>query len=203
MIDEADEPDDPRSQRILAAAVALAERGGFAEVRLRDVAEGSGVALGTLYKRFRSKEDLLVAVLGHQLGELRARLEARPLGGDRRARLREIFGELTRFLCERPHLGRAVIRSAAAGDAALATRLAHFHGALGELVLRALYRGQAGHARHAEIAMVSALQRVWFALLVGWASGLHGEREVLEGVDAAAALMLEGVDAAQLLAPQT
>ena len=37
-----------RLRRILAAAVALAERGGFEAVRLRDVAQESQVALGTL-----------------------------------------------------------------------------------------------------------------------------------------------------------
>ncbi len=39
-----------RVRAVVDAAVALAERGGFDAVRLRDVAEASGVALGTLYK---------------------------------------------------------------------------------------------------------------------------------------------------------
>ena len=33
----------------------LAEEGGFEAVRLRDLASHADVALGTLYKRFRSK----------------------------------------------------------------------------------------------------------------------------------------------------
>ena len=49
-----------RIRRIVDAAVALAEQGGFDAVRLRDVAEASGVALGTLYKYFRSKEEILL-----------------------------------------------------------------------------------------------------------------------------------------------
>ena len=47
-----------RMRRIVDAAVELAEQGGFEAVRLRDVAERSDVALGTLYKYFRSKEDI-------------------------------------------------------------------------------------------------------------------------------------------------
>ena len=44
------------------AAIELAERGGFEGVRLRDVAAHADVALGTLYRRFRSKEDLLFLI---------------------------------------------------------------------------------------------------------------------------------------------
>ena len=52
---------EERARRIVDSAVELAEQGGFEAVRLRDVAAHAGVALGTLYRRFRSKEDLLVA----------------------------------------------------------------------------------------------------------------------------------------------
>ena len=54
---------DEKAQRIIAAAFELAQTGGFEAVRLRDVAARSDVALGTLYKRFRSKEDILVGAL--------------------------------------------------------------------------------------------------------------------------------------------
>ena len=50
-----------RTQRIVQTAIALAEEGGFEAVRLRDVAAQANVALGTVYKRFSSKEDILVA----------------------------------------------------------------------------------------------------------------------------------------------
>ena len=54
---------EERTRRIVETAVELAESGGFEAVRMRDVAAHAGVALGTFYKRFRSKEDLLVAAL--------------------------------------------------------------------------------------------------------------------------------------------
>lgn len=54
---------EDRRARIIATAVALAEHVGFEAVRLRDVAAHSGVALGTLYRHFRSKDDLLVVAL--------------------------------------------------------------------------------------------------------------------------------------------
>ena len=52
-----------RKDRILDVAVNLAEAGGFENVRQRDVADQAGIALGTLYKSFLSKEHILSAAL--------------------------------------------------------------------------------------------------------------------------------------------
>jgi len=40
------------------------------------------------------------------------------------------------------------------------------------------------------------LQQIWFAALVGWASGLHDEMRIVEYVGTAAELMLKGLEAA-------
>ena len=66
---------EERARRIVDSAVELAEEGGFEGVRLRDVASHAGVALGTLYRRFRSKEDLLIAALERETRDLERRLE--------------------------------------------------------------------------------------------------------------------------------
>ncbi|MEM9692781.1 MAG: helix-turn-helix domain-containing protein, partial [Myxococcota bacterium] len=47
---------EERRDRIIDVAIELAEEGGFDNVRQRDVARLAGVALGTLYKSFKSKE---------------------------------------------------------------------------------------------------------------------------------------------------
>src|SRR5215470_2301770 len=71
-----------RMRRIVDAAVELAESGGFEGVRLRDVAERSNVALGTLYKYFRSKEDILLFAFDEGVSRLEQSLAARgPAGG--------------------------------------------------------------------------------------------------------------------------
>ena len=46
---------DERAQRIVDTAVALAERDGFAAVRLRDVAATANVALGTVARDERGR----------------------------------------------------------------------------------------------------------------------------------------------------
>ena len=67
---------EERTRRIVATAVELAEEGGFEAVRMRDVAAQAGVALGTFYKRFSSKEDLLIAALELECIRMAKRLEA-------------------------------------------------------------------------------------------------------------------------------
>src|SRR5699024_8824506 len=51
-----------RRKRIVQTAAALAVRGGVEAMQMRSVAERAGVALGTLYRYFPSKMDLVVAV---------------------------------------------------------------------------------------------------------------------------------------------
>jgi hypothetical protein len=38
------------------------------------------------------------------------------------------------------------------------------------------------------------MQMVWFASLVGWAGGLHGQAGIIEQTQTATALMLRGAD---------
>lgn len=71
-----------RRERIVAAAAALLERQPYEQVQVKDVAAEAGVALGTLYRYFRSKEQLYAAVLASWgewepvPGGLRARTDA-------------------------------------------------------------------------------------------------------------------------------
>ena len=52
-----------RERRILAAAGRLFGRKGCAETAMEDVARSAGIAVGTIYNYFRSKNDLLLAIV--------------------------------------------------------------------------------------------------------------------------------------------
>src|SRR5947209_9175177 len=56
------------------ARIAVSERG--ADIVLEDVARSAGVAIGTLYRHFPTRQDLLEAVFLDETNELRARAEA-------------------------------------------------------------------------------------------------------------------------------
>jgi AcrR family transcriptional regulator len=187
-----------RLRRIVDAATQLAEKGGFEGVRLRDVAEVSEVALGTLYKYFRSKEDILLFALAEEVERMEATVAGRlPEGSSPLARLETFFHQATRSLTRKPQFARAVLRSLASADAATTTKVAAFHGRMTRLIVAAL-RGKpldlaapatAGDGTAREREMAAVLQHVWFSSLVGWAGGLHSTRAVADHVASAAALM--------------
>ncbi len=185
---------EERARRIVDTAVELAEQGGFEAVRLRDVASNAGVALGTLYRRFRSKEDLLVAALEMEVAEVEARLASRPpRGADARERVSAFFQMTTRALLRRPNLTRAMLRAVASGEPELSQKVAAFHGRVGLLIGRAL-RGEAdaGEPSEEQRRIAHVLGQVWFASLVGWAGGLHAPAAVVEQTRQAAELLLRG-----------
>ncbi len=189
-----------RMRRIVDEAVALAEREGFDGVRLRDVAEASGVALGTLYKYFRSKEDILLFAVNEEAMKMEEVMCARPPQGESDVeRVTSFFARTTRGLTRRPHFARAMIRAIAAGDAATAPNVAGFHLRTNRQIVAAL-RGEApraggdltdpvGNERERDLAMV--LGHVWFAALIGWSGGLHPVKTVTERVRATARRLLE------------
>src|SRR6476620_49271 len=118
-----------RRNKILDAAVDLAEEGGFDNVRQRDVAANAGVALGTLYKNFRSKEDLLSAALEREAEHLERRMEDNPAKGDSPLeRVLTVFQLMTRGLCRKPNYARAVLRAMASGVPEVAANVAAYQG---------------------------------------------------------------------------
>ena len=182
---------EERARRIVDTAVELAEKGGFEAVRLRDVASNAGVALGTLYRRFRSKEDLLVAALEMEVQEVEARLDSRPpRGADARERVGAFFQMTTRAMLRRPNLTRAMLRAVASGEPELTQKVTAFHGRLAALIGRAL-RGNGSAPTEHERRIADVLGQVWFASLVGWAGGLHGQAAVVEQTRIAAELLLK------------
>ena len=188
---------EERSRRIVETAVELAEEGGFEAVRLREVAAHAGVALGTLYRRFRSKEDLLLAALELEILDHEQLLERRPpRGATPLERLTSFFQTMTRALCRRPNLARALVRAVASGEPELTQKVAAFHTRIEDLITGAL-RGRGASASPEtpsddERIVAYTLQLVWFASLVGWAGGLHGQAAIVDQTRTAAELMLQG-----------
>ncbi|MEU6717558.1 TetR family transcriptional regulator [Nonomuraea sp. NPDC046802] len=101
-----------RRKRIVQAAAALASRGGVEAMQMRTVAERAGVALGTLYRYFPSKMDLVVAVVGEEIDLLESSIERRPPGATTPAsRAVDVLMRATRGLMREPELADALIRS--------------------------------------------------------------------------------------------
>ncbi len=187
---------DPRTQRIIEAAVELAERDGFDAVRLRDLAAKADVALGTVYRRFASKEDILAAALELQVTQMKVMIQDNPVPGDSPLeRLANLFEMTTAALAANPKLAAAMLRTVASGVPELSEKVLRYHGAMTDIIL-GVYRGSFDNAEatDGERDLAHLLQNVWFASLVGWTGGLHDVETVQQITNRAAELLLRGIE---------
>jgi AcrR family transcriptional regulator len=162
-----------RSARLLAAASALAADGGYEAVHMRAVARRAGVALGTLYRHFSSKDQLLVAVLADQADALRANLARRPARGDTAAaRVTDVLDRATAALAREPRLAAAMVTALASTDPAAASAVAAV-----EERQRAMLADAIGTARSCGEnggsldSVLRTLSHVWFSVVISWVAG--------------------------------
>lgn len=187
-------------QRVLSAALELAAEGGFEAVRQREVAERAGVALGTLYKRFRSKDELLVGVLEVESRKLESRLEREPPAGETELeRVTNYFQVATYYMVRKPRLGRAVLRAVTSSEG-VSERIMAYHARHMRHVIAVLKppadAESAQALRDDECVLVATiLLQVWFAALVGWSGGAYDSVGVVEQVQTAARVVLRGLRA--------
>jgi len=192
---------EERARRIVESAVELAEEGGFEAVRLRDVAAHAEVALGTLYRRFSSKEDLLVAALAAETGGLERRFaKSPPKGDDELERVMGFFALVGRGLLRRQNLARALLKAAASGEPELTQKMASYHAHIERMIVMSL-RGELirengeladPRADDRERRVAETLSQLWFALLLGWSSGVHDQGEIDTRMRSCAELVLRG-----------
>lgn len=76
---DSDMSDDRKSQILNAAEIVFAEK-GFQKTRMDDIAEKTGLAKGTLYLYFKSKEELITASVGRFFQGMFTELDAQPDG---------------------------------------------------------------------------------------------------------------------------
>ena len=67
-------------QRLYPVVLDLLSRKDFYQVDMRSISRASGVSIGTIYKYFASKEDLLFSILGENLKEIQRRLNSHTQG---------------------------------------------------------------------------------------------------------------------------
>ncbi len=183
-------------------AVALAEEGGFDNVRQRDVAANAGVALGTLYKRFRSKEAILCAAIEREAEALEHRMETSPAAGETSVdRIGSFFQTMTLGMLRKPRFARAVIRAMASGEEGVAKTVASYQGRVTGLIIAAMrgvgrltFTDPEEPLGEKEVKLALLLQQLWFASLVGWSAGLVGQSDLIDQIKEAAALLSRGMD---------
>jgi len=176
-----------RRQRIMDTALRLAAVGGLEGLQIRDVVAKTGVSSATIYRYFASKEHLLVsAALARRAGSAGLAETPRP-PSSARARIRDLLRGTTDALTRAPDLAVALIQALVCGQPEVSEMLIALRDELITDIANAI-RPSGPTARDREVAL--AIQRVWFAAVVGWATGAEAPRSIDEAVESAVRLMI-------------
>ena len=178
-----------RRERILAATLQLAAKGGYEAVQMREVAERSEVALGTLYRYFPSKVHLLVSAMAEEVERLSLRLQKREATGTTRAeRVAFVLERSTQSLQREPLLTEAMVRAMMAADVSVASEVRAIREGMAHLIVQAI-RGE-GPAQEHDEELAAILQDVWFARQIAWLGGRIEAEDVWRDIHLAITLVL-------------
>jgi AcrR family transcriptional regulator len=161
-----------RRERVIRAAMDLGSEGGYDAVQMRDVAARAGVALGTIYRYFSSKDHLLAAALVEWATDLERRVSQRPPRGETIAdRMVDILRRATRAMENDPDLSAAVVTALSSND----PYVARCQEDVGEVMTRIQALAFPDDFDTDTAARISrALGHVWFSSLLAWVNGWRG-----------------------------
>lgn len=179
-----------RRRRVLDATLSLADKGGFEAVQMRDVASEAGVALGTVYRYFSSKERLLLEANVGQVEALGSRLLSHPPTGSTAAdRVVDVLRRACAVLVKRPDATAAMVRALGSAQPSEADAVRRVSEAMTAIIADAMHRGADPDER--DLAVARVLSQVWLSSLVGWVGGVDGPEVVGDDLERAARMLID------------
>jgi AcrR family transcriptional regulator len=176
-----------RRDRVLDAAMSLAAEGGYDAVQMRDVATRGQVALGTIYRYFSSKDQLLVACQLELWREMAERFDRRPpVGASAADRVVDLLQRAMRAAELEPRRTAALVTASASPDPAVRDDQIALMATMDGVLATAM--GDLGP--DLEARLVRTLRMVWFGWLVGWVNGWHDAATVNAELESAVRLLL-------------
>jgi TetR/AcrR family transcriptional regulator, cholesterol catabolism regulator len=177
-----------RRKRILDATLALASKGGYDAVQMREVAERADVALGTLYRYFPSKIHLLVGALTVELERMQEALDRKPIPGETPAdRMLYVLSRVTRSMQRDPMLTEAMTRAFMFADPSAATEVNTVAGQMAAMFTKAMHDGEPSAD---DMAIARVIGDVWLSNLVAWVTRRASADDVTSHLELAARLLL-------------
>lgn len=178
-----------RRERVIRAALELGATGGYDAVQMRDVATTAGVALGTIYRYFSSKDHLLAAAMVEWTLDLERRVGQRPPKGDTTAaRVSDVLGRATRAMEKEPQLSEAVVTALLSPDRGAASCQEDVSASMNRILSMAL--GDDFDPEF-QVQVTRTLGHVWFSALIGWVNGWSGMEKVSDELEIAVHLVLD------------
>ncbi len=178
-----------RRERVIRAALDLGASGGYDAVQMRDVATSAGVALGTIYRYFSSKDHLLAAAMVEWTHDLERRVGQRPPKGDTITdRVSDVLRRATRAMEKEPKLSEAVVTALLSPDRGAAACQEDVSASMNRIMSMAL--GDDFDPAF-KVNATRTLGHVWFSALIGWVNGWSGMEKVADELDVATHLVLD------------
>jgi TetR/AcrR family transcriptional regulator, cholesterol catabolism regulator len=158
-----------RRSRVIEVAMFMAHEGGYDAVHMRAVAEKADVSLGTIYRYFKGKDDLLLAGLVGWVRLLRRRIESESLpGGTVADRLSSVLAEAAGAADGAPVLMGALITALSTTDPAAADYKLAVESEVQQLMVVAM-----GDEPNVDaIGVARVVGHVWLSAISRWVGGL-------------------------------
>ncbi|MCP9271232.1 TetR family transcriptional regulator [Mycolicibacterium arenosum] len=150
---------------ILDCAAEIASSGGYDAVKMRNVADAAGIAVGTLYRVFPSKSHVLVAVLTREFERIGNERDWGDTAGSSRLRVTRLNTRLLEECHTRPALTEAVTRAFVFADGSASAEVDRAEAVIEQLIGRAIAGGEPNPSHHRLAGIVS---NIWLASLIAW-----------------------------------
>ena len=188
------DPDKP--QQIVEAAIRVFARNGYYNSRVSDIAREAGIASGTIYLYFRTKEEILVTLFREQMASFVAHLRHEIAGErDAVAKIRRLVALHFSVLEQNPALAEVVQVELRQGNKFFRGASAHEVSAYFELIGSVLDEGVAAGTFRPDLPVKVATKVLFGAMdqmATSWVLGKRGYR-LVDAADAVATIVLKGV----------
>lgn len=184
-----------RARQIIDAAVRVFARSGYYNSRVADIAREAGIASGTIYLYFRTKDEILVALFRERMAEWVATARAELTGeADAVAKIRRLVTLHFDVLERHPDLAEVVQVELRQGQKFFRGAAAREVSAYFDLIATVLQEGQAAGVIRRDLPVRIATRMLFGAMdqmATSWVLGRRGSR-LGDAAEAVATIFLRG-----------
>ena len=188
------DPDKP--QQIIDAAIRVFARNGYYNSRVSDIAREAGIASGTIYLYFKTKDEILVTLFREKMAEWVASVRREIAAEhDPLAKIRKIVALHFKVLEENPELAEVVQVELRQGQKFFRGASAHEVSAYFDVINDVLKEGAAAGLIRRDLPLKVATKMLFGAMdqmATSWVLGKRGYR-LTEATDPVATVFLRGV----------
>jgi len=189
-------PDPDKPQQIIDAAIRVFARNGYYNSRVSDIAREAGIAAGTIYLYFKTKDEILVTLFREKMAgwvaSVRREIAGEP---DAVAKLRKLVALHFQVLEQHPDLAEVLQVELRQGHKFFRGASAHEVSAYFDVIGGVLDEGiAAGLIRH-DLPVKVATEMLFGAMdqvETSWVLGKRGYR-LTDSADAVASIFLKGI----------